>query len=1093
MVDAGGNTLVSGIAVDGHNSANQAVSHSAVVRLTPAGVLDPTFGGGTGEFLADFGGGGNSNAVGLAAGPSGTTFLWGPAESASAAIKLFVARLTSAGALDRSWGSNGFQLTTLGSPNIDGVAGAKSAAGDIMVGVGNGATAPSWTLSRYNGRTGQLVTTWGKTTPGRTTIAVPHAPATSEPRAVVPASDGGVYIIGDASGSPRTVLVTHLLPNGVLDTTYGTGGWATITVAGNDVRSGGAALDTAGNLVITGSSGVTGGSVTSLLVARLLPSGTLDSSFGGGVVSVPVLSSAAGAGVVVTPARIVAAGTAVSASGQSLALTVALTSAGALDTSYNSTGIRTDAIGSASANTSASAIVVGYGGRLVLGATTDGGVAGTDKFAVARYETTSTLTSLQVTPAAPSVAAGLTQQLTAIGTYADGTTQDLTGNVTWLSSVPSIASVSSPGGLATGVSAGTSTVTASLGSVSSAGVTLTVTPPVLTRVFVEPSDASVGVGDTQQFNAVGVYSDGSEVDVTTQSTWTTAASSTATVDASGVVTGVAIGSTTVSAMFSGVTGTQGFSVSPALVSIAVSPASPSVGVGATQQFIATATFSDNSTEDLTDQATWTSSSLPVATISSLAAQSSGNVSGGLAAAKGLGTSTITATVSGISGTAVLTVVAPPPAVTSVSPPSGSTGGGTAVTLSGSGFTGATIVTFGSAVASTFTVVSNTSLTVTSPVNTVGVVAVQVTGPTGTSAATTGSEFTYVPPPGLPVVSGVSPSSGPSAGGTVVTVTGTGFTGTSSVVFGNTVASSFTVVSDTSLTATSPHQAAGQINVHVVTPGGKSHTNSVDLFTYSAAAATPAVSAVSPSSGPAAGGTVVTVSGTGFTGATSVVFGNVAGTSLTVLSDTSLTVTSPAEGAGQINVHVITPSGRSPVVGTDLFTYAALPAVTGVSPASGTGSGGTVVTVTGTGFAGASSVLFGNVAGTSLTVVSDTSLTVTSPAEAAGQIHVHVITPNGKSKTVATDLFTYPPAPAVTGVSPAVGPHAGGTVVTVTGTGFTGATSVLFGSNAGTSLTVVSDTTITITSPPHSTGPFNIHVITPNGKSPTVAGDIFTYQ
>jgi len=207
----------------------------------------------------------------------------------------------------------------------------------------------------------------------------------------------------------------------------------------------------------------------------------------------------------------------------------------------------------------------------------------------------------------------------------------------------------------------------------------------------------------------------------------------------------------------------------------------------------------------------------------------------------------------------------------------------------------------------------------------------------------------------------------------------------------------------------------------------------------------------------------------------------------------LTVTSPAEAAGSINVHVVTPNGKSPSVSADLFTYALLPVVTGVSPLSGPSGGGTVVTVSGTGFTGATSVLFGNVAGTSLSVSSDTSLTVTSPAEASGASNVHVITPNGKSKTVSADVFTYAAAPSVTGVSPAVGPHAGGTVVTVTGVGFTGATSVLFGNTAGTSLTVVSDTTLTVKSPAHSTGAIHVHVVTPNGKSPTVTADQFTYQ
>jgi hypothetical protein len=139
------------------------------------------------------------------------------------------------------------------------------------------------------------------------------------------------------------------------------------------------------------------------------------------------------------------------------------------------------------------------------------------------------------------------------------------------------------------------------------------------------------------------------------------------------------------------------------------------------------------------------------------------------------------------------------------------------------------------------------------------------------------------------------------------------------------------------------------------------------------------------------------------------------------------------------------------------------------------------------------VLFGSTAGTGVTVTSSTHLTVTSPAHSAGLANVHVVTPAGKSAVASGDGFTYLALPVVTGVSPSSGPHAGGTVVTVTGTGFTGATQVLFASTPGTHLIVVSSTKITITSPAHSTGLTNVHVITPAGKSAAVTPDQYTYS
>ncbi len=116
---------------------------------------------------------------------------------------------------------------------------------------------------------------------------------------------------------------------------------------------------------------------------------------------------------------------------------------------------------------------------------------------------------------------------------------------------------------------------------------------------------------------------------------------------------------------------------------------------------------------------------------------------------------------------------------------------------------------------------------------------------------------------------------------------------------------------------------------------------------------PAVTGLNPTSGTEAGGTPVTVSGTGFTGATIVDFGTTAGTDLNVVSDTSIEVDSPA-GSGTVDVTVTNPSGTSPTSSADQFTYTAVtaPAVTSLSPTSGTAAGGTPVTITGTGFTSA---------------------------------------------------------------------------------------------------------------------------------------------
>ena len=168
-----------------------------------------------------------------------------------------------------------------------------------------------------------------------------------------------------------------------------------------------------------------------------------------------------------------------------------------------------------------------------------------------------------------------------------------------------------------------------------------------------------------------------------------------------------------------------------------------------------------------------------------------------------------------------------------------------------------------------------------------------------------------------------------------------------------------------------------------------------------------------------------------------------------------------------------------------------PSVTQVKPVSGPLAGGKTVIITGTNFSGATAVKFGTTAA-SFTVNSATKITATSPAHAAGQINVRVTTPSGTSPIVAADHYRYQDAPSVTAVSPNTGPTAGGQTVTISGTNFTGATAVRFGTTVST-FTVNSATTITATSPAHSAGQVNVRVVTPSGTSPMVAADHYTYS
>jgi large repetitive protein len=265
---------------------------------------------------------------------------------------------------------------------------------------------------------------------------------------------------------------------------------------------------------------------------------------------------------------------------------------------------------------------------------------------------------------------------------------------------------------------------------------------------------------------------------------------------------------------------------------------------------------------------------------------------------------------------------------------------------------------------------------------------------------------FIRPP-LVAVARISPASGPA--GTSVTITGTGFTGTTAVTFGGTAAS-FEVNGVSSITAIAP-AGSGTVDVKVTNALATSRTSAVDGFTYTGPI--PTVTALSPSSGPVAGGASVTITGTNFSGVTAVKFGPDFAATFTVNSSTSITAISPA-GTGTVDVTVTTSNGTSATSPSDQYIYVTGPTVSAVSPDSGPTTGGTSVTITGTSFTGATGVSFGGAAATNVNVVNATSITATSPA-GSGIVDVTVTTAGGTSATRAEDGFTYMPTLSV-GVS-----------------------------------------------------------------------------
>ena len=235
----------------------------------------------------------------------------------------------------------------------------------------------------------------------------------------------------------------------------------------------------------------------------------------------------------------------------------------------------------------------------------------------------------------------------------------------------------------------------------------------------------------------------------------------------------------------------------------------------------------------------------------------------------------------------------------------------------------------------------------------------------------------------------------------MTITGTGFSianSTGAVMFGANPAT-YTIDSNTQITATAPAGSVGTVDVTVTTPGGTSTTSAADRYTYVAA---PTVNAVSPIAGPTGGGTTVTITGTGFAAAAStgaVKFGAAIAT-YTINSNTQITATSPANAASTYDVTVTTPGGTSAISAADQFTYVAAPTVTSISPTAGPTSGGTTVTITGTGFLAADPTGGGEVRRVDRDLYdqhSNTQITATSPASPAGTFDLTVATPGGHQR------------------------------------------------------------------------------------------------
>ncbi|WP_390624752.1 IPT/TIG domain-containing protein [Anthocerotibacter panamensis] len=402
-----------------------------------------------------------------------------------------------------------------------------------------------------------------------------------------------------------------------------------------------------------------------------------------------------------------------------------------------------------------------------------------------------------------------------------------------------------------------------------------------------------------------------------------------------------------------------------------------------------------------------------------------------------------------------TVISIVPTIASFSPASAAVGD--TVTITGTNYAGITAISFGGVTAPSFTVNSDTRITVTVPVG-------ALNGPLrATNAAGTGISSTSFLVAGIPQISDFSPASG--AVGSTIVITGSSLNGATSVSFDG-VATSFIVNSPTQISAIVPDGASNGA-IRVATPGGTAISSTTFVVVLG-----PAITGFSPSS--ALVGDTVTLTGTGFLGTTTVRFGGVTAPTFTVNSDTRITVSVPV---GALSGPISITNAAGTATSSANFLVAVPPAITGFSPASGIV--GSPVTITGTDFTGVFAVSFGGVPVSSFTVDSSTQIRTTVPVGATSG-SIRVSTPGGTA--VSSASFGVVLLPSITSFTPTLGGT--DTLVTISGTNFGAVTGVSFG-GVTAPFTINSATTIRSTVPAGAaSGPISVTNPAGTALSPT---------
>lgn len=352
---------------------------------------------------------------------------------------------------------------------------------------------------------------------------------------------------------------------------------------------------------------------------------------------------------------------------------------------------------------------------------------------------------------------------------------------------------------------------------------------------------------------------------------------------------------------------------------------------------------------------------------------------------------------------------------------------------------------------------------------------------------------------------VSPSSGPVGGRTTVTITGNNFAAGAVVLVGGLPALDVLVLTSTAITAVTPAHAEGVVDVIVTNPDGES-TTLAGAYTYTTALqAAPMVAAVSPPSGPIAGGTKILISGSNFAEGATVTFGGFPATDVAIFGGATLTAIAPSHEAGAVDVAVINPDGQSGTLPRSYTYIAEQPStnlVVTITPSGVTPKGlrvpiGSRVTFVNNDFLAHDMESDPHPTHTQCPMINQVGFIGPGESKQTGVFsdertcgyHDHNQDTNPAFR--GTIVAGLPAAPMVTAVSPASGPVTGGTGILISGSHFAAGATVTFDGSPATNVVRFGDATLTATTPAHPAGAVDVAVVNPDGESGTLLS-AYTY-